>query len=516
MSGFAAKKLVVFVCPLIVFVCIILIFGINDGKVVYQPASQPDLVARVQDVLVVNNEDPNVDNIPEVEEVVEEDGLAQLISNLQIGDDQVKKTADSAASDIGDFASAEFSNGDGDGDGHENGTGDITDVAPITTELDHREIFSLSTKNRKYFPLKFGNHIVYNPNILPHPTKHDTWIIAGQHEGSCEKHVDLEEMVCDAIFWEDVLSCITPPTLLPVEPSIQGTCEGDLAVLNLQYGPRDARVFYGPSAPYILYGSQSIFTCISIWLQDVRMLLEDFRLEQLALSKIFERATEVERPMPYKEMEKNFFLFWDSQEQMYAHYDIFPNRVFAQLSANGSIGPDLATAAEFSDKMCMAKYLPTVGPDRESLHQATNSLSITLCKRVDSSCVPNDSNTFIITIFHKKVSKDYHPVYEPYVMLLQRDAPFAIHAISQRPLWISGRGPFTNESGSILWKDQEPPKGHTEMFYMTSMSWKSHVQKYHGHIDDDLFLAFGIEDSKAGAVDLKAGDLLQDLAYCAN
>lgn len=510
MSSFVSKKLVVLVCPLIVFVCIISIFGIKDGQAVYQLTAQPDLVARVQDVLVVNSEDPNVDNVPGMEQVAEEDGLSRLVPNLPTGYDEVNKVTSSGASDIGEIDIAEFASSD------ENDDDEIADVSATTTGLDYREIFSLSTKNRKYFPLKFGDHIVYNPNILPHPTKHDTWIIAGQHEGSCENHVDMEEMVCDAIFWEDVLSCITPPLLLPVDPSIQGTCDGDLAVLNLQYGPRDARVFYGPSAPYILYGSQSIFTCISIWLQDVRMLLDDFRLEQLTLPKIFETTTEVERPTPYKEMEKNFFLFWDSQEQMYAHYDIYPNRVFAQLSANGSIGPDLATVAAFSDKMCMAKYLPPVGPDRESLHQATNSLSITLCKRADTSCVPNDSNTFIMTIFHKKVSKDYHPVYEPYVMLFQRDAPFAIHAISQRPLWISGRAPFTNESGSILWKDQQPPKGHTEMFYMTSMSWKSHVQKYHGHIDDDLFLAFGIEDSKAGAVDLKAGDLLQDLAYCAD
>lgn len=497
------------VCPLIFFLCVISIFSVDDGQNVHQFSGQSDLVARLQDVLALNDEQSKVDNTPGIEQLLEGDALGQLASNLPTSDEEFKKTTDNAASNIGEIDSEEFTSGYEKDD-------TVTGVSLTATGLDHREVFSLSTKNRKYFPLKFSDHIVYNPNILPHPTKHDTWILIGQHEGSCEKHVDMQEMVCDAIFWEDVLSCITPPKLLPVEPSIQGTCDGDLAVLNLQYGPRDARVFYGPSAPYILYGSQSIFTCISIWLQDVRMLLEDFRLEQLTLPKIFETTTEVERPLPYKEMEKNFFLFWDSQDRMYAHYDIYPNRAFAQLSANGSIGPDLAPAAEFSDQVCMAKYLPTVGPDRESLHQATNSLSVTLCKRADSSCVPDNSNTFLLTIFHKKVSRDYHPVYEPYVMLFQRDAPFAIHAISQRPLWISGRGPFTNESGSILWKDQEPPQGHTEMFYMTSMSWKSHVQKYHGHIDDDLFLAFGIEDSKAGAIDLKVSDLLQDLAYCGN
>lgn len=500
MLSFASKKIIVLVCPLIAFVCIISLFGIKDGSTGYQ-VTKSDLNARIQDVLAINSEGSKVGNDPGIEQTIEGDGLSQLISNLPLDYDELKKTMEIDA--------AEFTNSD------DKDQEIITD-AIATKGLDHREIFSLTTKNRKFFPLKFGDHIVYNPNVLPHPTKHDRWIIIGQHEGSCEPHGDLEEMFCDAIFWDDVLSCITPPTLLPVVPSIQGDCDGDLAVLNLQHGPRDARVFYGPSAPYILYGSQSIFTCMSIWIQDVRMLLDDYRLEKLTLPKIFENTTEVERPRPYHPMEKNFFIFWDSQDQMYAHYDISPNRVFAQLSANGSSGPDLATTTAFDDKMCMAKYLPPVGPELESLHQSTNSLSITLCKRSDASCLADASNTFIMTIFQKKVYYDYHAVYEPYVMLFQRDAPFAIHAISQRPLWVSGRGPFTNESGSIMWKDQELPKGHTEMFYMTSMSWRSHVQKYHGHIDDDLFLAFGIEDAKAGVIDIKAGDLLQDLAYCAD
>jgi hypothetical protein len=63
-------------------------------------------------------------------------------------------------------------------------------------------------------------------------------------------------------------------------------------------------------------------------------------------------------------------------------------------------------------------------------------------------------------------------------------------------------------------REEYIPEGHTEMFYMTSMSWKRHDQKYHGYLDDVMFLAFGIEDTRAGAIDVLAGDLLQDLAYC--
>src|SRR5689334_5646220 len=33
----------------------------------------------------------------------------------------------------------------------------------------HRELFSLSTLDKKYFPIDFGDHLALNPNIIPHP-----------------------------------------------------------------------------------------------------------------------------------------------------------------------------------------------------------------------------------------------------------------------------------------------------------------------------------------------------------
>jgi hypothetical protein len=160
--------------------------------------------------------------------------------------------------------------------------------------------------------------------------------------------------------------------------------------------------------------------------------------------------------------------------------------------------------------------MPALAPELESIHQATNSLSITLCKRADPGCTTNASNTFIFTIFQHKSYHDWHGIYEPYVMVFQRDSPFEVHAISQRPIWIHGRGPLTKETGSLLYSDpnKEIPSGHTEMFYVTSISWKTHGQKYHGYLDDPLFLAFGIEDTRAGLIDVLAEDLFSDLGYC--
>ena len=201
---------------------------------------------------------------------------------------------------------------------------------------------------------------------------------------------------------------------------------------------------------------------------------------------------------------------------MYAHHDIYPNRTFAQLSANGSVGPDLSSYSAPTDSVCMAKHMPRPGPELEGIHQATNSLALTLCRRDDPDCHSSDENTFIINIFQHKTYHGYHALYYSYIMLFQQTAPFAVHAISQKPLWIHGRDMLTNKTHAAFYEEHpgSMPQNHTEMFYITSISWKSSDQRYHGYIDDPIFVSFGIEDTKSGTIDVLAGDLLQDLAYC--
>lgn len=247
-------------------------------------------------------------------------------------------------------------------------------------------------------------------------------------------------------------------------------------------------------------------------MQDFR-LLTDWGHEPYVEGK-FRQATELQRPEPWQPVEKNWFIFWDIEGKMYAHYDIAPKRVFAELQFDGSAGPDLAPNAALVDDQCMERYMPGVGPELESLHQATNSLSVTLCRRSDTSCQPNGSNTFIFTIFQHKTFYAFHSVYEPYIMLFNQQAPFQIHAISRKPLWIHGRGrpgeviPYAMSDKDAREWDQ------TEMFYVTSISWKTYGKRYHGYIDDPLFIAFGIEDTSSGGIEILAGDLMAELGLC--
>jgi hypothetical protein len=322
------------------------------------------------------------------------------------------------------------------------------------------------------------------------------------------------ELVCNAAFSEDkrVLGCLEPPLQLPIPATFgdSSKCVGDISHFSLSVGPHDARVFYGPEIPYTIYGSNSFFTCFGQWISDFRILV-DWGLDTIHEHE-FRQYRELQRPMPWNAVEKNWFLFWDDFGQMFIHHDITPVRVFAKLELDGSVGPNLALATATSDQACLKRFLPQSTNPTESIHQATNSLAITLCARSDQSCQPDATNTFVLFIIQQKTLHGFHPVYEPYVVLTRRSTPYAIYAVSSKPIWIFGRNTAAKKSdvtSSTLSSED------SEMLYMTSISWKSHGQKYHGYIDDTLFLAFGREDSAAGGIDVTARDLLAELGMCA-
>lgn len=381
----------------------------------------------------------------------------------------------------------------------------------------HTELQSVTTQDRKFFRIKFGTEVTFNPNILPHPHHESTWIIVAQRGGVVQPSI---ELVCNAKFINDTLMCMDPdgrdfgePEPLPIEPTTAvadaSKCPHELDFVTINYGPRDARVLYGPRDPFVVYGSNSKYTCFGQWIQDFRGLVPDWKTDVGGAPSggqaFTDRAgTELQRQPPYGVMEKNWFLFWDAKGDPYVHFDLTPSRSFAKLNADGTVGAeDLALNSAKTDAKCLARYLPPLlGTTLESVHQATNSLSVTLCKRADPACKPTKDNTFVFTIFQHKTYYQFHATYHPYVMVFRQTAPFEVWAVSKRPLWISGR--------TLM------PSGDTEMFYVTSISWRDKGQTYHGYADDVLFLAFGIEDKESAGMDVLAGDLLANLGLCEN
>ncbi|KAH8591632.1 hypothetical protein B0O99DRAFT_631895 [Bisporella sp. PMI_857] len=396
-------------------------------------------------------------------------------------------------------------------------------VLPPPSDLisTHHEIFSVSSPSKHYFKIDFADARLkaINPNIIPHPYHNDTWIVVAQHhkQDHIPNSVWFAELVCNAVFEKGVLKCVSPTQILPIAATWGTKCKGESTMFGMSIGPHDARVFWGPKAPYVSYGSVSQHTCFGQWIVDFRLQV-DWGFDHSA-AKEFGVPTELQRPPPYGIVEKNYFLFWDKDGHMYAHYDSAPKRSFAKIEWDGSVGEDLAPLAT-SDSKCIAKYMPKVTDDpkaldHESIHQATNSLSITMCNGSDPTCSQNDSNTFLFTIIQHKFYYNFHSVYEPYLMVFSRSAPFAIHAISPKPLWISGRGGPGSRPPPGFSDEDKKKWNQTEMMYITSMSWKTKGQRYHGYLDDVLFVTFGIEDSDTGAIDVLAGQLLEGLALCA-
>lgn len=397
------------------------------------------------------------------------------------------------------------------------GGSDILEIMEGQRRVEYREIASRSSPDGSYWHISFHGLDGYNPNVIPHPTHPDVFVVVAQDRAP----FDLNEISCLATFENGHLACSDPPTVLPVPPSIKGQCQGQFSALNDFPGPRDARLAYSPDLPYLTYGSQSNYICLGQWVHDLRPLIPTLFPQDPhnAASHFTQYPTEISRTQPYDRtasdaLQKNFFLFWDADGNTYAQYDIAPNRSFAQLDAHGIAGPDLALTPAGPDTACLQKHLPAItDPTNESIHQSTNSLALTTCDR--GTCTPSPANTFIMHIYQHKLVHRNHPVYESYVYLFARHAPFALHALATRPFWVRGRlapGPVDRPLDA---PDRNLPANQSEMLYVVSMAWKGAAQRYHGFLDDELLLSFGREDATAGVVDVRAADLLQDLAACA-
>lgn len=381
------------------------------------------------------------------------------------------------------------------------------------TKMKHHEVFSNMTSDGKLFMVDFLDEGSYNPNFIPHSYKPDTWIMIAQRDKQHDDNTIWNtELVCEATFVNDKMTCTKSPMILPIAATMSEYCTEDMDYFNNQIGPHDARVFYGPNAPYIVWMSQSKFNCLGQYIQDLRRITDWARGPTTNLSDPFFYPTNLQRPPPYGRIEKNWFVFWDYSGNMYLHFDLTPTtRVFAALNPDGSVGEDLAPRSAAHDAVCLEKLMPKLRPTPfpEWIHQATNSLALTMCRKADPDCVATPDNTFILTLFQTKTFY-YHGVYEPYFLLFRQHAPFEVYGLTTVPIWYNGRGKPHEH-----WTDgTTKPKDQSQMIFTTSISWKDAGKMYHGYLDDTVIIGFGVEDQASGGIDVVMGDLLVDLVLC--
>ena len=102
----------------------------------------------------------------------------------------------------------------------------------------HNEISSTSSKSGRYFNINFGDYQAMNPNIIPHPSLNETWIIVAQrYKNDTSNPTWFTELVCEARFNAGDLECIKSPLILPIPGTLSEKCEGDLSFFNFNIGP---------------------------------------------------------------------------------------------------------------------------------------------------------------------------------------------------------------------------------------------------------------------------------------
>lgn len=137
-------------------------------------------------------------------------------------------------------------------------------------------VSSRMTEDKRWFSIDFGDHDSYNPNLIPHPWKNDTWVMIAQGlqaAGEVKGVIYSLELVCDATYRDGKMQCLRSPTSLPIASTVSDHCTDELDLFNSFIGPNDPRVFFGPDKPYITYGSASHYTCLGQWIHDLRRLV---------------------------------------------------------------------------------------------------------------------------------------------------------------------------------------------------------------------------------------------------
>jgi hypothetical protein len=94
--------------------------------------------------------------------------------------------------------------------GESDKTGEVVASGDIYIEGAYNELSSVSTRDKKYFTIDFGAWEAINPNVIPHPSLADTWIIVAQKQRS-----DLK----NSVFFSELV-CVTPSSRMAPLPAL--------------------------------------------------------------------------------------------------------------------------------------------------------------------------------------------------------------------------------------------------------------------------------------------------------
>lgn len=79
------------------------------------------------------------------------------------------------------------------------------------------------SSDKKWFPMTFLGQGSYNPNLVAHPWKNDTWYMIAQGSqipGNTKASLHNVELVCEAAFIDNQIKCVRPQTSLAIAPGM--------------------------------------------------------------------------------------------------------------------------------------------------------------------------------------------------------------------------------------------------------------------------------------------------------
>ncbi|KAK9321879.1 hypothetical protein V1517DRAFT_325164 [Lipomyces orientalis] len=379
----------------------------------------------------------------------------------------------------------------------------------------------------------------FNPNVLPYPPGSQYPYIGFARDSvkPIKDAISVREhtvVYCDMdwgmskTFDQQMLRCVNQPKKidLPGWPSPKGSC-GLWPKIESGLGHIDSRIFMSPlGEPLMIVGTNGITNCVHQFIVDLRTLVPDLE-SKLKIENVpirFANLTALPRETPLAEMEKNYQLLFDEKNEIFVHHEI-GDRSFSALSDHGM--RNLAVYAPTPECiLSLRKTFPDPSQQRMTIHQATNTLRVTLC---DYPCEPTLDNTVLVSIMHVKYEHWLHVYYRRYLVVMNATAPFHILARSSNLVYAGSDERQMVYSVSMEWdhphfRDHSqslvnPPNAVAKREETTEPRVTPETNNlvndyYHGWLDDTLLISLGLNDQDSAFMHVKAGQLLDCLELC--
>ncbi|KAK9319892.1 hypothetical protein V1517DRAFT_25362 [Lipomyces orientalis] len=303
----------------------------------------------------------------------------------------------------------------------------------------------------------------YNPNILPFPKDYKHPYI-GFARQSPRKMLFHHEIVWCEMDWAEtpvigrkILACVGKPKKLNLDEWITkaGLCKTH-KYLGLKQGHTDPRILFSPlGEPLMVVGTNGLSNCMNQFVIDLRFVIPGLstKMKLYDVPIRFKKLTELPRP-EYNEIEKNWFLMWDESGVEYVQHET-EERSISAVALPHDKQINIATPG---DQKCVTSLKRRLGRSGQAnnIHQATNSLRVTLC---DFPCIPTIHNTVIIELMHMKYMNKLELFYRRYAIIMNATAPFDI----------------IGRTGNLMYAGTD----ENVMLYTVSMAWDHENYRQH-------------------------------------